>query len=191
VEFNSHIDAVVGVAVQLVNTLTPGSARGREYSPPSDGALVPAVTAVLRTGSPGTRDVTPQEASDLAAAAARLRRVFAAVADEDLDDAARQVNSMLADTGAHPWLERHDGQAWHLHFHGTDSAGGGWPAGCATGLAVVLGSEHHDRLGICTAPRCDRVYVDTSRNGTRRFCSTSCQNRVKAAAYRTRHATCP
>jgi predicted RNA-binding Zn ribbon-like protein len=26
--------------------------------------------------------------------------------------------------------------------------------------------------------------VDTSRNGTRRFCSTSCQNRVKAAAFR-------
>jgi hypothetical protein len=32
------------------------------------------------------------------------------------------------------------------------------------------------------------VYVDTSRNGTRRFCSTSCQNRVKAAAFRARHA---
>jgi len=41
-------------------------------------------------------------------------------------------------------------------------------------------------LGVCTAPRCDRVYVDTSRNGTRRFCSTACQNRVKAAVFRER-----
>ena len=64
----------------------------------------------------------------------------------------------------------------------------GWAAGCATGLAVVLGSEFHDRLGVCTAPRCDRVYVDTSRNGTRRYCSTACQNRVKAAAFRARHS---
>jgi predicted RNA-binding Zn ribbon-like protein len=32
------------------------------------------------------------------------------------------------------------------------------------------------------------VYVDVSRNGTRRFCSTACQNRVKAATYRRRRA---
>ena len=64
----------------------------------------------------------------------------------------------------------------------------GWAAGCATGLAVVLGGDLHDRLGVCTAPRCDRVYVDTSRNGTRRYCSTSCQNRVKTAAFRARLA---
>ena len=64
----------------------------------------------------------------------------------------------------------------------------GWAAGCATGLAVVLGGDLYDRLGVCTAPRCDRVYVDTSRNGTRRYCSTSCQNRVKTAAFRARLA---
>ena len=57
---------------------------------------------------------------------------------------------------------------------------------CATALAVVLGTEHGGRLGVCTAPRCDRVYVDTSRNATRRFCSASCQNRVKTAAFRAR-----
>jgi predicted RNA-binding Zn ribbon-like protein len=37
---------------------------------------------------------------------------------------------------------------------------------------------------VCTAPHCDRVYVDTSRNGSKRFCSTACQNRVKAATFR-------
>lgn len=49
-------------------------------------------------------------------------------------------------------------------------------------------SDLAGRLGVCTAERCDRVYVDTSKNGTRRFCSTACQNRVKAAAFRARHA---
>ncbi len=52
----------------------------------------------------------------------------------------------------------------------------------------MLGGELYDRLGVCTAPHCDRVYVDTTRNGSRRFCSTACQNRVKAAAFRERHA---
>jgi predicted RNA-binding Zn ribbon-like protein len=28
--------------------------------------------------------------------------------------------------------------------------------------------------------------VDTSRNGTKPFCTTACQNRVKAAAFRAR-----
>jgi predicted RNA-binding Zn ribbon-like protein len=35
------------------------------------------------------------------------------------------------------------------------------------------------------------VYVDTSRNGSKRFCSTACQNRVKAATFRERHSPAP
>ena len=58
------------------------------------------------------------------------------------------------------------------------------PQAVPLACAVVLGGDLYDRLGVCTAPRCDRVYVDTSRNGTRRYCSTSCQNRVKTAAFR-------
>lgn len=56
----------------------------------------------------------------------------------------------------------------------------------ATALATVLGNAAIERLGICNAAACDRVYVDVSKNGTRRFCSTACQNRVKAAAFRAR-----
>jgi predicted RNA-binding Zn ribbon-like protein len=111
--------------------------------------------------------------------------VFDAVAAGRTDAAARLVNEMLARTGARPRLDRHDGEPWHLHFHGAeDSLVTSWAAGCATGLAVVLGSDQQGRLGVCAAPRCDRVFVDTSRNATRRFCSTACQNRVKAAAFR-------
>ncbi len=183
------MDAVVTVAVALVNTLTAGEARGRRYVPPADGELRRTVTAALRTGNPDVRVVSQQEAADFRAVAAALRRVFTAVAAGDTDAAAHLVNAMLAETGARPHLDSHDGEPWHLHFHGAaDSPVIGWAAGCATGLAVVLGSDLHGRLGVCAAPRCDRVYVDISRNGTRRFCSTSCQNRVKAAAFRARQA---
>jgi predicted RNA-binding Zn ribbon-like protein len=182
------MDAVVTVAVRLANALTPGEAHGRPYLPPGGPALPEAVTAALRAARPDTREVTPAEAGEFVAVAASIRAVFDAVAADRTDAAAGVVNQMLADTGARPQLDRHDGEPWHLHFHGAeDSLVTGWAAGCATGLAVVLGSDLGGRLGVCTAPRCDRVYVDTSRNATRRFCSTACQNRVKAAAFRAAH----
>ena len=188
VNFTSHMDAVVTVAVHLANALTPGQAHGRPYFPPGGAGLAAAATAALRAGRPASREVTAEEADSFLAVAAAVRAVFDAVAAGRTDAAATLVNQMLSDTGARPQLDRHDGEPWHLHFHGAeDSLVTGWAAGCATGLAVVLGSDLGGRLGVCTAPRCDRVYVDTSRNATRRFCSTACQNRVKAAAFRAAH----
>jgi CGNR zinc finger/Putative stress-induced transcription regulator len=190
VRFSSHLDSVVAVAVSLVNVLTPGEAHGREYLPPGPAGLPEAVAGVLSVGNRDPRrPVPPRDAAELAAFAPDLRVVFTAVTAGDVDGAARQVNKLLARTGARPALDNHDGQGWHLHFHGAeDGLAAGWCAGCATGLAVVLGTDDRGRLGVCTAPHCDRVYVDTSRNGSRRFCSTTCQNRVKTAAFRSRQA---
>lgn len=182
--FNSHADVVVAVAVDLVNTLTDGERRGSPYVVPAGETRRAAVREALRG-----REVTDAEADELAEVAARLRTVFTCVAAGDVDAAAEQVNRMLCDYAARPHLARHDGEPWHLHFHGEGGTlAQNWGAGCATGLAVVLGGGLHNRLGVCTAPGCDRVYVDVSRNGTRRFCSTACQNRVKAAAFRARAA---
>jgi predicted RNA-binding Zn ribbon-like protein len=187
VDFTSHVDRIAGTAVRLVNALTPGEARGRDFAAPAGDELQAAVSQALRADSGQPPAVSARDAADLVAAAVRLREVFALVEDGDVDAAARGVNALLAETGARPQLDRHDGEPWHLHFHAdTDSLAKGWAAGCATGLAIVLGTELYARLGVCTAPRCDRVYIDGSRNATRRFCSTSCQNRVKAAAFRAR-----
>lgn len=176
------------MAVELVNALTAGEAYGRPYQPPDDRALPAAVTAALRAGRGEVGPVSPDEAAAFRPVAAAIRSVFDAVAAEQTDAAVRLVNHMLATTGARPRLDRHDGEPWHLHFHGAeDSLVTGWAAGCATGLAVVLGGESRGRLGVCSAPSCDRAFVDTSRNATRRFCSTACQNRVKATSFRAAH----
>jgi predicted RNA-binding Zn ribbon-like protein len=186
VNFNSHTDDVVAHAVLLVNGLTEGESRGRPYAVPD-----PVAAGLKVLGGISRRTaLTEDEARELAAVARELRAVFEAVTAGDLDAAAEQVNRLLEETQARPRLERHDGEPWHVHFHGVGGTiTADWGASCATGLAVVLGGELYDRLGVCTAPHCDRVYVDTSRNGKRRFCSTACQNRVKTAAFRARAHT--
>ena len=45
------------------------------------------------------------------------------------------------------------------------------------------------RLGACEADRCVDAYLDASQAGTRRFCSLTCQNRARVAAFRHRART--
>ena len=87
------------------------------------------------------------------------------------------------------WPRRHG--RWRLHHHPVDAdLVPMWTSICAEGLARMIGAGHADRLGTCAGPECDRVFVDLSKNASRRFCSTTCQNRVKAAASPAAPARC-
>ncbi|WP_369215671.1 CGNR zinc finger domain-containing protein [Streptomyces flavofungini] len=174
-----------------MNDLTDGQARGRDHTAPRGPELPRAVdAAVPRTGASLPREITAAQAEHLARTARRMREVFEAVQEERMDDAAAAVNGLLGDSGARPQLDRAEGEPWQLHFHGADdSFAVGWSAGCATALALAVGGGLASRLGVCRAERCDRVYVDGSRNTARQFCSTACQSRTKAAAFRARKAT--
>lgn len=188
VEFDSHTSDVVEYAVAVINEVTPGERHGRPFPAPVGDALV----AAMRHAVPPSRTPdlpTLADATELAEWAGRLRHVVELVDTRDLDAACTELNQIMRDAGAVPTLARHDNEPWHLHFHSADAEWAvSWAASMATGLAIVLGNAVVERLGLCNAPACDRVYVDVSRNGTRRFCSTACQNRVKAAAFRARKA---
>jgi predicted RNA-binding Zn ribbon-like protein len=133
------------------------------------------------------RGVTATDARLVVATVTEARRVILDIDRGDLAEAARGTNALLRRTGARPQLDMHGPGVWNLHFHGPDDAFGvGWSAGIAAGLAMALGTSDAGRLGVCAADRCDRVHLDTSRNGGRRFCSTRCQNRTKSAAHRAR-----
>ena len=189
VDFDSHVSGIVVLAVDVVNLLTPGESSGRAYTVPTGPDRIAALSEVFRRGGSRHGRLTEDEADGMTTVAGRLRGVFEAVGSGDLDAAAGTLNTLMVRWGAQPRLDRHDDEPWHLHFHSAEAEYvDGWAAGLATGLAFVVGSEHADRLGVCSAPACDRVYADTSRNGTKRFCSTACQNRVKAAAFRARQA---
>jgi predicted RNA-binding Zn ribbon-like protein len=187
VAFDSHVLTLVEVAARLVNELTAGHRRGRPVDAPLGPRQVEAAARALSGGDRRTPEVTTADAEFLARHAARMRDVFRAASAGDLDSSAATLNGLMRDTGARPQLDPLPGGGWHVHFHGADdSLAVGWAAGCATGLALAIGTNLAGRLGTCLAERCDRVYVDVSRNGSRRFCSVSCQNRVKAAAHRAR-----
>jgi predicted RNA-binding Zn ribbon-like protein len=190
VAFDSHVLNLVDVAARLVNELTPGQRRGHPYDSPAGAARIRATATALsgRTGRMPT--VTARDADALTRHATDMRMAFQAAQDGDLSTAAQTLNTLLDRTGARPQLDPLTNGQWHVHFHGADDGlATGWAAGCATGLALAIGSNLAGRLGLCLADRCDRVYVDTSKNGSRRFCSIACQNRVKAAAYRARSST--
>jgi len=63
------------------------------------------------------------------------------------------------------------------------------------GLSVVVAELYDgsirgtlDRLKMCAAEECRRVFYDRSKPATRRWCmSTLCGNRIKTRAYRARH----
>lgn len=190
--FGSHLDATVLLAVELVNELTGGWARGRPYPTPEREQSKERVLAVMRARPSRLREwrqAPPAQTVQLMRIAWRLRSVFEAVDRRDLDTGAATLNELMGEHEARPELSRHDGEPWHLHFHARSAEPAqGVASSCATALAMVVGSDAASRLGVCGADNCDRVFVDASRNGTRRFCSTACQNRAKAAAFRARRS---
>jgi predicted RNA-binding Zn ribbon-like protein len=56
----------------------------------------------------------------------------------------------------------------------------------ALGIVGLLQHEGLDRLRACAAAPCRDVFVDTSRNKSRRFCSDRCANRYNINAFRER-----
>ena len=94
---------------------------------------------------------------------------------------------MLRDAGALPFLVKHDRFDWHLHATEADA-----PLAerirveGALALADVIRSQETDRLRSCEAYDCEGVLLDLSRNGSKRFCSIRCGNRMNQLAYRER-----
>ena len=54
------------------------------------------------------------------------------------------------------------------------------------GLATLVCDFGGTRLGVCAASSCEDVFVDTSPNQSRRYCSDRCSSRANVAAYRAR-----
>lgn len=56
----------------------------------------------------------------------------------------------------------------------------------ALGILEIVQTQGVDRMRACAANPCQDVFVDTSRNKSRRFCSERCANRYNIAVFRDR-----
>ncbi|MUL48538.1 CGNR zinc finger domain-containing protein [Mycobacterium sp. CBMA293] len=140
-------------------------------------------------GWTGRRDRDAAELASVHGLRERVGGLWAAADDEE--SVVGQVNAMLTDTRASPWLTRHpENPEWHLHLASDrDPLAQRMGAEMAMAFADLIRAGELRRLKTCAAPDCTAVLIDLSRNRSRIFCDTgNCGNRQHVAAYRERRA---
>ncbi|PZU48520.1 MAG: RNA-binding protein [Arsenicicoccus sp.] len=189
------VEALQGAA-GLVNTRT-GAGSGSDHLTPERAAQaraegVDTLTTVADLKAfvrhwrwSGTPDRRFAEVQRVRLVRPRLAQLW------ELDEAGvvDLVNVLLAEERAVPRLVDHDGWGWHLHATDDDAPfATRMVVEAAMAMVDVVRAGELGRLRRCEADGCEGVLVDLSRNRSKRFCSTSCGNRVAAAAYRERQS---
>jgi len=179
-DFSHYSDVPVQMAVDLINTLNVLSGEESLATPANVADFI------------NSRDVdwcrpgwvaSQSDRDEVIALRSQLRKVFDA---PDEDGAVEMINAVLGEADAVPRLSLH-GERPHLHFESDDDSPARWlGAVTAMGLTVALIEGGYERFGTCTSSTCDDVFVDGSRNRSRRHCSDTCTTRENVAAHRAR-----
>ena len=136
--------------------------------------------------------VTDRDAAVLRRFQRELRPVFEASNRGDEQAVVDQLNELLAKHPVTPYIAGHggkDGESpnWHMHVADRQSTVAELLiAESLMGLSTLVCDLGATRLGVCDASPCDDVFVDTSPNQSRRYCSDRCSSRANVAAYRAR-----
>jgi predicted RNA-binding Zn ribbon-like protein len=141
-----------------------------------------------RWNIPVAQEPTAQDLAEVLVLRGRLRSVFEA---HDLAVAARVLNELLEGVRVRPHIGLTPDGRIQLELDvkedlplvrrlGTEAA---------LGLSAALEQYGIERLHVCNATPCTDVFIDTSRNHTRRYCCEQCANRHNVAAYRQRQRT--
>jgi predicted RNA-binding Zn ribbon-like protein len=175
-DYDTYGSSAVELAIDLANA---------ELDPPH--GVVAFLTSHAEWFTPGTSfELSPGEIAQTRKTSQLVRTVALA---ESQDDVLTRLNQLLALARPRPYATDHDGEL-HLHYARPDA-----PAleqlitTVAMGLSQVVVQHGWQRLGVCSAEGCGNVYVDTSRNASRRYCSNTCASRSTVAAYRARRKT--
>jgi predicted RNA-binding Zn ribbon-like protein len=118
-----------------------------------------------------------------------IYRVFSAIANERTpapDDVA-VLNGFVREALSQLYIGRRSrGFMWEWPADGTDLNRAWWPV--ARAAADLLISEDAARVRECSAEDCGWLFLDTSRNRTRRWCDMKiCGNRAKVRRFYRRH----
>lgn len=175
-DYDTYASNAVELAIDLANVDRGTGAWAADFLTAHDEWFSPD----------SARDLTPEEAHAAAETADLVRAIALAETRADVVD---RLNALLARARPRPYATDHDGDL-HLHYTPDEA-----PVleqlttTVAMGLSQVVAQHGWQRLGVCSAEGCDDVYVDTSRNASRRYCSNTCASRSTVAAYRARRKT--
>ena len=122
-----------------------------------------------------------------------IYRVFSSIAadaEPPVDDLAA-VQGAAAAALSYAHLVSHDGHFdWQFIPDTTAFDTVLWPV--AWSAATLLTADDLHRVHECAGPECSWLFMDLSKNGSRRWCSmSSCGNRAKARRHRARQKTAP
>jgi predicted RNA-binding Zn ribbon-like protein len=131
--------------------------------------------------------VRPSDLPPLRRLRADLRAVFDAATADRRSELVERLNDLLARHRLSPSISGHDASDWHLHVApGDGPLAVDYAAGAAMGLTMAFLDHGPERFGTCAAEGCSGVFIDTSRNRSRRYCSDRCATRENVAALRSR-----
>jgi predicted RNA-binding Zn ribbon-like protein len=166
VRYEDYLGNVARLAVELVNS----------------GVEVPQLSSTSRAllREHGVAMPSPDELAELLPL---LRHAVQAIVD---GAPTKAVGRLLKHSPPRLWLAGHDGRL-HLHFAADGADPARWIGQtCAAALAHVACGDPAVTIGRCQARGCTRLFVDQSRNRSRRFCGNTCASRTTVAAYRAR-----
>jgi predicted RNA-binding Zn ribbon-like protein len=169
----------IALAVALVNTWDV------LHDPPEQLDDVELLQVILREFGLQQEAKSAEEAdlAPLRRMRDRLRRAFEA---EDEATAVRELNAIAREAGAIPQLVRGNGH-WEFRYgRGRRSLTTELAGRTSVALLGVVEREGWTRFGRCAASPCCCVFVDRSRNRSRRYCCHYCADRATQAAARRR-----
>ena len=171
----------VAFLVALANTHPTASRTG------ADELSTTAELAALldEHGYTGRIDHDDAELAEVVRARDEVRAIWSLPLERQVDE----INRWLREVGALPHLVRHDRFDWHFHGTRPDAPlSDRIRAEGALALAEIVRYGQQDRMRVCAADDCTGILVDQSRNGSKRFCSVRCGNRVNQQGFRERLA---
>ena len=177
---NHYHDESQSLAEKIVNTCDTTRPEPEYLRAPADLARYLRSWNILLAQGP-----TAQDLDEVLVLRRRLRSVFEA---RDMAAAAGVLNELLEGVRVRPHIGLTSDGSIKLELE----VGENLPvarrlaAEAALGLSAALQHYGVERLHVCSAAPCTDVFIDTSRNHTRRYCCEQCANRHNVAAYRQR-----
>lgn len=172
----SEIRATLEVAVGMVNQINDGEPDVRDL--------------LTEAGFSRASSASAASVERLTSRMGSLRPLFERLPDPDLDqdETAAMVNEELTELPISPSIANHDAIGPHIHWTPTTARFDDQIlSDVLMALAQELCDNSTDRFGRCAATDCDRLFYDSTRNNSRRFCDDPrCASRTHTADHRAR-----